>query len=235
MTAFPSFGSVMVMKTVLTGRMNRRIAKDVNVQIRGSDATQQVNVFPRSGSVMERMIVEIQLLLMNILTMDAMLLFANRTSSSVTTSNASFNDSTVMLMMTVVMAVMNHLLVPWLLAPRITTSARTNDAFPKNGSAMASMIVVMILMKIFALKTRRLLLVLKKSSSVRTRNVSILQNSAMDPMIVMTSLMNDIATLMNVLLVSLVLSLVRIVLLGTSAPASQVSFFLSFFSDLFVD
>lgn len=91
---------------------SRRSVRDASVQNRGSDATQQDSVFPRSGFVMEKMTVEIQLLLMNILTMDAMLLFVNRTNSSVTTSSVFFNDSFVMLMMIVVMEVMNHHLVP---------------------------------------------------------------------------------------------------------------------------
>lgn len=93
------------------------------------------------------------------------------------------------------------------------------------------MIVVMILMKIFALKTRRYPFVLKMSLSVKTRNVSIHPHSVMDQMTVVTSLMNDTATLMNALLVSPVLSHARIVLLGTSAPASQVCWISGFFLD----
>lgn len=118
------------------GQTSRRSARDDRVQSRGSDATQQDSVFRRSGCVMERMTVEMEQLLTNILTMDAMPRSANRTSSSATTSSASFNASTVMLMMTVEMAVMNLLLVPWLHAPRTSTSARTNGVFPRSGCVM---------------------------------------------------------------------------------------------------
>lgn len=206
-------------------RMNRRTVRHASVRIRGSDVTPQVSVFLRSGFVMEKMTVVIQLLLMNILTMDAMLRFANRTSFSVTTFSVSFNDSTVMLMMIVVMEVMNHHLVPWLHAPRISTSVRTNDAFPRNGCVMVSMIVVMILMKIFALKTKQHPIVLRKSLNVKTRIVFMPPNSVMDPMTVVTSLMNDFVTLMNAPLDLLVLNPARIVPLDTSAPAFQVTFF----------
>lgn len=80
-------------------------------------------------------------------------------------------------------------------------------------------------MKTSALKTRLHLSVLRMSLSVRTRNASILPNSVMDPMTVVTSLMNDSATSTNAPLVSPVLSPVRTVLLVTSAPASLVRFF----------
>ena len=204
--------------------MNRRIARHVSVLIPGSDVTPQVNVFLRSGFVMEKMIVVIQLLPTNILTMDAMQLFANRMSFSVTTSSVSFNDSTVMLMMIVVMEVMNHHPVPWQHVPRISTSVRTNDAFPKSGCVMVLMTVVMILMKIFASKTKQHQTVLRKSLNVRTRIVLMLLNCVMDPMIVETFPMNDIVTLMNAPLDSPVHNPARIVPLDTSAPAFQVAF-----------